>query len=129
MICSIAIFQTTPVAVAGIVGAIFHGALQLGSAVGLAAVTSIEVSVEKKFGFDEYRGRAAAFLFLLGIVVMQTIGVLVFYRNRSTMSASISSDAGVGFDTVLNDEKFAAEVQDSRDFLGDVEIDLTTLRV
>jgi len=126
---NIAIFQTTPPSMAGIVGAMFNGALQLGSAVGLAAVTSIEVSVEEiRGGFHEYHGRAAAFLFLLGIVAMQTIGVLVFYRNRSSTNASRSDDASVGFDTVLIDEKFAAGVQDSKDFLGDVGVDLTTLR-
>lgn len=69
---------------AGTVGAIFNGALQLGSAVGLAAVGSIEASVEASHGDpDGYAGRAAAMYFLLGIVVVEFFSMLVFYRiNR-----------------------------------------------
>lgn len=94
---------------AGIVGAIFNGALQLGSAIGLAAVTSIETSVEEVHGgFYEYRGRAAVFWFLLCISAVETIGVLVFYRNRSTTTVSGSDDAQD------RDEKFAA-ILDLRD--------------
>lgn len=49
----------------------FKCALQLGSAVGLASITSIGVSVEHiRGGFGEYHERTAAFLFLLGIVVI-----------------------------------------------------------
>ena len=56
---------------------------QLGSAVGLAAVTSIETSVERSHGgFYEYHGRVAVFLFLLGVLAVQTTGILVFYRGR-----------------------------------------------
>ena len=44
---------------AGTVGAIFNGALQLGSAVGIAAVSSIETSVEERSGDEAgYAGRA-----------------------------------------------------------------------
>jgi hypothetical protein len=69
---------------AGTVGAIFHSALQCGSAVGLAAITSIETSVEATHGGpQEYAGRAAAFWFLLGIVTLEFISVSIFY-NRST---------------------------------------------
>lgn len=51
---------------AGTVGAIFNGALQLGSAVGLSVVTSIQTSVEKKHGGPtSYSGRAAVFWFVL----------------------------------------------------------------
>ncbi|KAG8766136.1 hypothetical protein FRC16_007762, partial [Serendipita sp. 398] len=45
---SIAIFHYTPPSVAGTVGAVFNCALQLGSAVGLAAVSSITTSVDEK---------------------------------------------------------------------------------
>lgn len=41
----------------------------------------------------------------------------------------MSGDAEVGSDTVIHDEKFPAEVQDSKDFLGEGEVNLTTLRV
>lgn len=78
---NIAIFRTSPSSMAGTVGAIFNGALQLGSAVGIAAVSSIETSVEEKSGNpDGYAGRAAAFWFLLGIIVLEIISLLVFYR-------------------------------------------------
>ncbi|EIN04996.1 MFS general substrate transporter [Punctularia strigosozonata HHB-11173 SS5] len=79
---NIAIFRTTPSRMAGTVGAIYNGALQLGSAVGIATVSSVESSVEKKSsrGFDGYEGRAAALWFMLGVVGMETISVLAFYR-------------------------------------------------
>ncbi len=66
---------------AGTVGAIFNGALQLGSAIGISAVGSIESSVEKTHGGPEaYAGRAAAFWFLLAIVGAEFISLAVFYR-------------------------------------------------
>ncbi|KZT01861.1 MFS general substrate transporter [Laetiporus sulphureus 93-53] len=79
---NIAIFQTSPASMAGTVGAIFNGALQLGSAVGIAAVDSIETSVEEKEGVSNYAGERAAFWFLLGIVGLEWISMLVFYRVR-----------------------------------------------
>ena len=69
---------------AGTIGAMFNCALQLGSSIGLAALTSIQTSVEKtKGGFYKYHGRAAGFCFLLGVLVLQTIGILMFYRRKS----------------------------------------------
>ena len=69
---------------AGTVGAIFNGALQFGSAIGLAAVASIETSIEATHGGShEYGGRAAAFWFLFGIVALQFISTSIFY-DRST---------------------------------------------
>jgi hypothetical protein len=69
---------------AGTVGAIFNGALQCGSAVGLSFITSIEASVEASHGGpQEYTGRAAVFWFLLGIVALEFILVSYFY-DRST---------------------------------------------
>ena len=66
---------------AGVVGAIFNCALQLGSAVGLAAVSSIETSLDSGRGKpDAYTGRAAAFWFLLAVVGAEVISLLVFYR-------------------------------------------------
>lgn len=80
-VCSIALFRTTPPAMAGVVGAIFNCALQLGSAVGLAAVSSIETSLDSGRGKpDAYTGRAAAFWFLLAVVGVEVISLLVFYR-------------------------------------------------
>ena len=65
---------------AGTVGAIFNGALQLGSAIGISAVGSIEASVNRTHGRASYAGRAAAFWFLLGIVGVEFVAMLVFYR-------------------------------------------------
>ena len=66
---------------AGTVGAIFNGALQLGSAVGISAVGSIKSSVEDTHGGPTtYAGCAAAYWFLLGIVGVEFISLVVFYR-------------------------------------------------
>ncbi|KAG2354877.1 hypothetical protein BDR07DRAFT_1493993 [Suillus spraguei] len=68
----------------GTVGAMFNGVLQFGSAIGLAAITSIETSVEATHGGShEYAGRAASFWFILGIVTLQFILISIFY-DRST---------------------------------------------
>jgi hypothetical protein len=81
---SIAIFQAAPLSMAGTVGAIFNGALQCGSAVGLSVITSLEASVEATHGgSQEYAGRAAAFWFLLAVVALEFISVSIFY-DRST---------------------------------------------
>lgn len=72
---------------AGTVGAIFNSALQLGSAVGSAAVTSIQTSIAAKpgqGGADGYQGRAAAFWFLFAVIVVEAIAVLVFYQPQRT---------------------------------------------
>ncbi|KAF8835591.1 hypothetical protein BDN67DRAFT_415001 [Paxillus ammoniavirescens] len=81
---SIAILQVAPTSMAGTVRSIFKGALEFGSAVGFAAVGSIETSVEATHGGpEEYHGRAAAFLFLLGIVSLEIISVSCFYRRKT----------------------------------------------
>ena len=73
---------------AGTVGAIFNGALQLGSAVGISAVSSIETSIEEKSGNPSgYAGRAAAFWFMLGIIGCEIISLLIFYRVEAERSA------------------------------------------
>ncbi|KIP05049.1 hypothetical protein PHLGIDRAFT_108699 [Phlebiopsis gigantea 11061_1 CR5-6] len=78
---NIAIFRTSPASMAGTIGAIFNGALQLGSAVGIAAVSSIEQSIEARSGNpDGYAGRAAAFWFLLGIIGLEIVSLFAFYR-------------------------------------------------
>lgn len=97
---SIAIFSYTPPSVAGTVGAVFNSALQLGSAVGLAAVSSITTSIDEKSSFElpttewrshldeisksmwkqAFKGRAASYWFLLAILVILTIAVAVFFK-------------------------------------------------
>ena len=89
---------------AGTVGAIFNGALQLGSAVGISAVGSIEASVEATHGGPEsYAGRAAAYWFLLALVVVEFISMLVFYRI---------SKEGTAEDVVVEQEKAKSLEQD-----------------
>ena len=65
----------------GTVGAIIHGASQLGSAVGVAAFNAIKTSVEEKTGGPTFfTGRAAALWFVLAIVCVEAVSLLVFYR-------------------------------------------------
>ena len=72
---------------AGTVGAIYNGALQLGSAIGISAVGSIEASVSARHGRESYAGRAAAFWFLTGLVGVGAVALLVFYRIDKEGSA------------------------------------------
>jgi hypothetical protein len=72
---------------AGTVGAIFNGALQCGSAVGLSFITSIETSVEASCGGpQEYTGRAAVFWFLLGLSLLN-----LFRYHTFTTAVRITS--------------------------------------
>ncbi|OBZ65921.1 hypothetical protein A0H81_14087 [Grifola frondosa] len=80
---SIAIFQTAPASMAGIVGAIYNCGLELSASVGLAIDVSIESSVEeRKGGFTRYDGRAATFWWLLAAVAVEALAVIVFYRTH-----------------------------------------------
>ena len=86
-------FQAAPASMAGTVGAIFNGAMLSGSAVGLAAFSSIETSVEATHGGpQEYYGRAAAFWFLFGIVVIEILSVSYFYRRGTDHGAQPKFD-------------------------------------
>lgn len=78
---------------AGTVGAMFNGALQLGSAVGISAIGSIEANVNATHGGDDsYAGRAAAYWFLLGVVTAEFLAMLAFYRTSKEGTASVASD-------------------------------------
>ncbi|EKM58356.1 uncharacterized protein PHACADRAFT_89746, partial [Phanerochaete carnosa HHB-10118-sp] len=102
---NIAIFETTPPRTAGTVGAIFNGALQLGSAVSVEAITSIETSIERTHGgFTSYAGHAAAWWFLVGVVAAEALAVAAFYR---TSSAVALSDAEVKIDDKASAEPVA----------------------
>jgi len=90
---NIAIFRTSPSSMAGTVGAIFNGALQLGSAVGIAAVGSITTSVQEKSGVDNYAGQAASFWFIFALVIAELIAMLVFYRVQA--EAEPLPDSGI----------------------------------
>jgi hypothetical protein len=84
---SISIFQTTPPAYAGTVGAVFNSALQLGGAIGSSATTSIQASIDERviengtFDGTHFQGRSASLWFLLAWVGIVTIGVAVFYKQ------------------------------------------------
>jgi hypothetical protein len=92
---SIAIFRTAPASMSGTVGALFNGALQLGSAVGIAAVTSIESSIEARSpdGATGYAGRRAAWFFVIAVIVTATIGAAVFYRTDKPAVAEVDVEA------------------------------------
>ena len=80
----------------------FNCALQLGSAIGLAAVTSIETSVEAdNGGFGAYHGRAAVFWFLVGVIFVQGIAVIVFYRRGAFVTSGINSSVGFTEDSEM----------------------------
>ncbi len=80
---NLGMFKFTPPSMAGTVAAVFNSALQLGAAVGLAIVTSIETNVERhQGGFASYKGRAAAFYFLFAIVVLAFLSTLIFIREE-----------------------------------------------
>jgi hypothetical protein len=53
--------------------------------VGSAIITSIQTSVQDKDGPDgalKYKGRAAAFWFVLAVVCVETIALIVFYDPK-----------------------------------------------
>ncbi|KIK59716.1 hypothetical protein GYMLUDRAFT_44149 [Collybiopsis luxurians FD-317 M1] len=79
---SIALFAATPQKVAGIVGAIFNCAIQVGAAAGSAIITSIQTSVEQKHGGpNSYYGRSAGFWFMFACAAAETLGVIIFMKN------------------------------------------------
>ncbi|CEL53947.1 Puromycin resistance protein pur8 OS=Streptomyces alboniger GN=pur8 PE=3 SV=1 [Rhizoctonia solani AG-1 IB] len=87
VLANISIFQTTPPAYAGTVGAVFNSALQLGGAIGSSATTSIQASIDERviengtFDGTHFQGRSASLWFLLAWVGIVTIGVAVFYKQ------------------------------------------------
>ncbi|KAH7090873.1 MFS general substrate transporter [Auriculariales sp. MPI-PUGE-AT-0066] len=92
---NVALFQSTPTEIAGVIASVFNSALQLGSAVGVAIITSIQLAIDKKnignADANPYAGRAAGFWFLLAIVALETIAVVVFYRTNESTLAETSS--------------------------------------
>ncbi|KAI0653606.1 MFS general substrate transporter [Cubamyces menziesii] len=99
---SIAIFQTAPASMAGVVGAMFNCAIQLGAALGLAIDTSIENSLELKDGpegFERFRGRRAVLWWLVAAVCAEMVAILIFYR-----SSKRSPEAGEAEESTLRDD-------------------------
>jgi hypothetical protein len=89
---------STPPEIAGTVGAVFNTALQLGLALGLAIITSIQTSTDNKRAAQGmvvgYQGIADGFWFVLAQVVVTMVGVLVFYKIQKT--PSVDPEAAVG---------------------------------
>lgn len=110
---------------AGTVGAMFNGALQLGSAIGLAVATSIETSVEaKNGGFSEYHGRSAVFWFLVGVIFVQAIAVIVFYRTSTEPDSEVNGSMDFTKD---NDSVKYISTQDKSTNIGAKSIEIDTL--
>jgi len=82
---NISVFKSTPASQSGVVGAILNSAFQLGSAVGAAATTAIQTNVDSKQPdpSTSYKGRQAAFWFLLGVIVVEVIAFLIFFKEPS----------------------------------------------
>ena len=83
---------------AGTVGAIFNAALQLGSALGVSIVTSIQTNVDMTHPgsspSDKYSGAGAAFEFFLAVLVLATICITIFYRDMPAKSTDEEKDDG-----------------------------------
>jgi hypothetical protein len=73
----------------GTVGALFNASLQLGSAVGIAAVTSIESSIEARSprGAEGFEGRRDAWIFVVAAIAAMAISVAVFFRTTQPVTA------------------------------------------
>ncbi|KAH7872214.1 MFS general substrate transporter [Lentinula edodes] len=91
---NIAIFAVTPPNVAGVVGAIFMCALQLGSAAGAAIITAIQTSVEKNHGGPtSFEGRAAGFWFLFAFNAVLTTSALILLRRMPLQSEKLHTSS------------------------------------
>lgn len=100
--------MTTPQDLAGTVGAIFNTALQIGSAIGVATISSLQSNIDERDpGPFFYNGRAAGFWLLLGYSVVPTLLLAWFYdRNPTSTSSKSEYDLGkiaVSFEPSVSD--------------------------
>jgi hypothetical protein len=111
---NISIFKTTPASQSGVVGAILNSALQLGSAVGTAATTAIQTNVDSKQPdpTTSYKGRAAAFWFLLGLIVLELIAFWIFFKPNAT---HVETEPKGGSDVTLPIETANTKVEKPAD--------------
>jgi hypothetical protein len=100
---------------AGVVGAIYNCGMQLGMAVGYAAIGSVQAEVdarneayEKQTGIhiDPYAGRRTAFRVLLGFVCLQVLAVVFFMKTGQQIKN-------------LDGEKTAIQVQSAENDVDD----------
>jgi len=93
---NVAIFAHTPNNIAGTVGAIFNSALQLGSAVGIAIATSIQIAVDnknaRKEGANLYAGRTAAYWFVFAVIGAETLAVVALYRTSHQLQKPVDEE-------------------------------------
>ena len=107
---------------AGTVGAMFNGALQFGSAIGLAAFSAIETSVEATDGDPQsYHGSAAAFWFVLGIVLVEILSMSYFYRRGTDHGPQPNFDDH-------DKNKIARASRESSNEADEVKVDALTMK-
>ncbi|KAI0704966.1 major facilitator superfamily-domain-containing protein [Cytidiella melzeri] len=135
---NIAILRTSPPSLSGTIGAVFNGALQLGSAVGISAVSSIQNSVQAKLPHillpgpgggrpvsvvTSYEGRADAFWFILAVVGVQFVSLLTFYRVEAEhRHVGQDLEKAVGERTMLEDVEFRARPKNEQNSTSAVGI-------
>jgi len=97
---NIAIFLNTPPEMAGVTGAVFNSALQLGITLGLAIAASITQSIDQKRannGQDPgYVGIADSFWFMVAFVVALFIAVQIFYKPEPKTAVADAEGGAVG---------------------------------
>ncbi|KAI0045819.1 MFS general substrate transporter [Auriscalpium vulgare] len=94
---NIAIFMNTPPEIAGTVGAMFNAALQIGSGLGLAVVTTIQTEIDQKRADQGkpvgYHGIADGFWFVLAFLVTEAIALLIWYKIEKPKVADAEAPA------------------------------------
>lgn len=100
---------------AGVIGAMFNCAIQLGAALGLAIDTSIESSIEAKpgsGGFDGFAGRRATLWWLFAAVSVEALAVLIFFHEARLQKDSPATDSDMveksGAEDAVDGEKQTA---------------------
>lgn len=77
------------------VGAVFNSAFQLGNALELAIVTSIQTSIAKKYSDPEdYAPTAAGFWFLVALIAVMGISVAIFMKPIKKNDMSTDAESG-----------------------------------
>ena len=88
---------------AGTIGAIFNGGLQLGAALGVSIVTSISQSIEsKETGRDYqslYAGLADSFTFYASLCAFMAIMTFIFFKAPETVIENETKIAMEAFDS------------------------------
>ncbi|KAF8151209.1 major facilitator superfamily domain-containing protein [Mycena galopus ATCC 62051] len=84
---NVAIFAVTPPSEAGTVGAVFNCFLELGSATGVAIITSIQTTVQEHHGgATAYSGRSAGFWFLFAFTCLLGVAVAFFMEDSTSVA-------------------------------------------